>query len=82
MWNFLGDAPSGPPGTYFYSGSAPVTHFWHTFDQVLIRPELLINFKDENVSVLTNAGSNSLLDARGRPDTTNASDHLPLLFKI
>jgi len=82
MWNFLGDASTGPPGTYFYSGSAPVTHFWHTFDQVLIRPELLANFRDENVSVLTSAGSASLLDVKGRPDKTNASDHLPLLFKI
>lgn len=82
MWNFMGDASVGPPGTYFYSGSAPVTHFWHTFDQVLIRPELLSNFRDENVSILTYAGVISLLDARGRPDFTNASDHLPLLFKI
>lgn len=82
MWNFLGDASNGPPGTYFYSGSAPVTHFWHTFDQVLIRPDLLPKFEDENVSVLTSAGDISLLDVRGRPDITNASDHLPLLFKI
>lgn len=82
MWNFMGDASAGPPGTYFYGGSAPVTHFWHTFDQVLIRPELLSNFKDENVSVLTRVGGTSLLDEKGRPDTANASDHLPLLFKI
>lgn len=82
MWNFLGDAPTGPPGTYFYSGSAPITHFWHTFDQVLIRPELLTNFRDENVSILTDAGGVSLLDAKGRPNTAIASDHLPLLFKI
>ena len=34
MWNFLGDASAGPPGTYFYNNSAPITHFWHTFDQV------------------------------------------------
>jgi len=82
MWNFMGDASAGPPGTYFYSGSAPVTHFWHTFDQVLIRPELLGNFRDENVSILTSAGNTSLLDVKGRPDTAKASDHLPLLFKI
>ncbi len=82
MWNFLGDATAGPAGTYFYSNSAPITHFWHTFDQVLIRPDLLPNFKDENVLVLVAAGSISLLDAKGRPDTVIASDHLPLLFKI
>lgn len=82
MWNFMGDGPTGPPGTYFYSNSAPITHFWHTFDQVLIRPDLLPNFRDENVSVLVAAGGLSLLDAKGRPDTAAASDHLPLLFKI
>jgi hypothetical protein len=82
MWNFLGDAPSKPSGTYFYNDSSPVAHFWHTFDQVLIRPDLLADFKDENVSVLISANGVPLLDAKGRPDITNASDHLPLLFKI
>lgn len=82
MWNFLGDTPSRPPGTYFYNDSSPVAHFWHTFDQVLIRPDLLSDFKDENVLVLTSANGTPLLDAKGRPDTNTASDHLPLLFKI
>ena len=82
MWNFLGDATAGPPGTYFYNDSTPVAHFWHTFDQVLIRPDLLPNFKDENVSVLTSASATSLLDGKGQPNTAIASDHLPLLFKI
>ena len=82
MWNVLGDGTTGPPGTYFYNDSTVVAHFWHTFDQVLIRPDLLPNFKHENVSVLTSAGTHSLLNAKGRPDGVTASDHLPLLFKI
>src|SRR4051794_35563743 len=40
MWNFLGDETSGPPGTYFHRGGA-LSRFWHTFDQVLLRPSML-----------------------------------------
>jgi hypothetical protein len=82
MWNFLGDSPSRQSGTYFYNGSSPITHFWHMFDQVLIRPDLLPQFKDENLSILTSAGGIPLLNAKGRPDVDKASDHLPILFKI
>ncbi len=38
MWSLLGDYSPGPPGTYFYPSSSPLTLFWNTYDQVLLRP--------------------------------------------
>ncbi len=78
----LAAAAAGPPGTYYRpaTGTAPAS--WHIYDQVLIRPDLLANFSDEDLSVLTRAGPVSLLNKSGRPDRRVGSDHLPLLLKI
>lgn len=43
MWSRLGDASVGPVGTYYHSGGH-VSYFWNTFDQVLLRPNLLQYF--------------------------------------
>lgn len=82
MWGRLGDATPGPPGTYYHDGGHLVTRYWHTFDQVLLRPQLLDRFDDAALTVLTGAGGpddRSLLSASGRP---TVSDHLPLLFTL
>lgn len=78
MWSLLGDESPGPPGTYYFEGAVD-RHYWHTFDQVLLRPDLLRNFKSTSVRVLTSAGATALLNAKGVPDKKKASDHLPLL---
>lgn len=82
MWSRMGDNSSGPPGTYYFAASGPMANYWYTYDQVLIRPDLLPNFKEEDLAVLVSAGTVSLLTAAGIPNTRIASDHLPLLFKI
>ena len=83
MWSRFGDESLGPPGTYYYdSTSRPVNHFWHIFDQVLIRPELLPNFRHEELQIITEIHSHSLMSANGRPDTSVASDHFPLRFRL
>lgn len=80
MWNFFGDFTS-PPGTYYYSGRTVKNSFWHIFDQVLIRPCLKDDFVEENLQIVTKSGIDSLLDAKGHPDT-KFSDHLPIIFEI
>jgi hypothetical protein len=82
MWTRFGDHALGPPGTYYYPSSGQVTFFWNMFDQVLLRPELLDCFRDEDLEVLTRAGSTDLLTPSATPDTDSASDHLPLLFQL
>ena len=79
MWSRLGDLSKGPPGTYYYNPSSHVNFFWNTFDQVLIRPDLLDIFSVDQFQVLDVAGQHSLLSRNGLP---NSSDHLPLLFSI
>jgi hypothetical protein len=60
--------------------SEAVTYFWHSFDQVLFRPDLLGDLPLDPVRVVSRAGEHTLLTPQGRPDATGYSDHLPLLF--
>ena len=82
MWSRLGDESLGPPGTYFYNSSSSINHFWHIYDQVLVRPDLLPYFRNEEMKVITEVGTRSLMDGSGRPSRQEASDHLPLLFRL
>lgn len=83
MWSLLGDESVGPPGTYYYDASSnPLNYYWHTFDQVLLRPELVPLFPREALRVLTDTESNSLMNNRGIPDSNDISDHFPLLFRL
>ncbi len=82
MWNLLGDSSPGPPGTYYYPGSEHTAFFWHIFDQVLIRPDLLKCFSNADLEILCSDGETSFLSPKGLPDRKVASDHLPILFKL
>ena len=82
MWGHFGDAMEGPSGTFYDGRSEHVTYFWNMFDQVLIRPELLRMFRNEALRILSVSGERSLLTAKGLPDASAASDHLPLLFRL
>lgn len=77
-WSLLGDREE-PPGTYFYSSSQEYALFWHTFDQVILRPSLLSRFNRSSLRVHTAAGETDLLSSSGRP---KISDHLPISFEI
>ncbi len=82
MWRCLGGSTIAPAGTYYYRSSDHVCYFWNTFDQVLIRPDLLDQWDDTSLQILTNDGTQSLLMPNALPDKTNFSDHLPLLFRL
>lgn len=82
MWGHFGDAIDGPSGTFYYGSSEHVTYFWNMFDQVLIRPELLSIFRNEELKILSDSSERSFLTANGLPDISVASDHLPILFRL
>ncbi|HVM51021.1 MAG TPA: endonuclease/exonuclease/phosphatase family protein [Candidatus Acidoferrum sp.] len=82
MWARFGDHTLGPPGTYYYRSAEEVCYFWHTFDQVLVRPDLLKCFHDEELKVLTKAGAMDLQTEATIPDVSGASDHFPLVFQL
>jgi hypothetical protein len=80
MWSMMGDV-MGPAGTYYYASSNPITYFWNTFDQFLLRPELARHFAPGDILVTSSAGSESLLGPRGFPNK-RISDHLPVIGTI
>lgn len=82
MWSLLGDGSTGPAGTYYYHKSAHNAYFWHMFDQVLIRPDLLDVFSNEDLEILDWDGKVSLVTPNGRPDKKTASDHLPIKLRL
>jgi hypothetical protein len=82
MWSCYRGWEQSPPGTHYYNGSDVHEVFWHMIDQVVLRPQALHMFSEKNLRVLTEAGNTSLLTTRGLPDKGNASDHLPVLFKL
>ncbi|MSP00530.1 MAG: endonuclease/exonuclease/phosphatase family protein [Acetobacteraceae bacterium] len=80
MWSRLGDESAGPPGTYRYAGSGLVSHFWHTFDQVLLRPSLLPYYDPAGLLVPAQIGERSILHLAGAPQ--GLSDHLPVVMTL
>ena len=83
MWSLFGNESNGPPGTFYYNASSqPINFFWHMYDQILLRPDLIPFFPDRELRILTHTESDSLITSSGKPDSTNISDHLPLMFKL
>ncbi len=76
MWSLFGDNTDGPAGT-IYDTSNQGPYGWSMFDQVLINHSIVSLFQD--VRILTEAGTQSLMDGKGRPNSSTASDHFPIL---
>jgi hypothetical protein len=80
MWSRLGDGSAGPCGTYFYNRSESLNYFWHTFDQILLRPDLLSTFDLSGLRVVTQIGERELLKSQRTDDAL--SDHLPIVIRL
>lgn len=80
MWNFLGDFRE-PYGTYYHSSADTVNPYWNIYDQVIIRPAMRKRFVDDNLKIITETATVSLLDKNKHPDR-EISDHLPITFEI
>jgi hypothetical protein len=85
MWFFFGDlGRGGVNGTHYYNTSTYLNHFWNMYDQVLVRPDLINNFDDNNLFIIENINGVSLtkvVRSTLRIDD-EISDHLPLKFKL
>ena len=81
MWQHFGETNNTPAGTYYRIGSED-EHYWHIFDQVLLRPALLPHYSDSHLQILASAGNISLLTREGVPRHEAVSDHLPILFRL
>lgn len=81
MWGKMGDTTLEPPGTYFYSSSSYVNYFWNTFDQVLLRPDMLDVFSPKNLKIISDIDGKSLLTSNNKISTAY-SDHLPIVIQL
>lgn len=82
MWGLFGDSSPGPPGTYYYSSSEQISLFWNIFDQVLIRPDLINEFDNSELMIITSDGEIPFLTPSGLPNVNLLSDHLPIYFQL
>jgi hypothetical protein len=80
MWSRLGDESDGPTGTYRYTSSGLDNLYWHTFDQVLIRPDPLPYYDRHKLLVLSQVGPYALETASGIDESF--SDHLPVVIEL
>ena len=74
-------AGRNPPATYHHSQAKAVQHYWHQFDQVIVRASLADRFVDDDLKIIDHDGECSLLTEDGVPDET-VSDHLPFEFRM
>ena len=79
MWSLFGDDSEGPAGTV-YDMSSQGPYGWSMLDQVIVHHSIVDEFK--SVKIMTHAGDTCLTDAKGRPDSRKASDHLPIVVEL
>ena len=79
MWSLLGDNTEGPAGT-IYDMSSQGPYGWSMFDQVVMHHSVINLF--EEVKIITEAGSESLMNKNEHPDKKVLSDHFPILVSL
>lgn len=77
MWNNFGDF-NEPPGTYYYDKAGHIQSYWHIFDQVVIRPQLIDLFSNDSLKIVMKS-RNFLLYEKNK---ILVGDHLPIEFEI
>lgn len=83
MWSFFGDEGKGETnGTIYNTLSKPINYFWNTFDQVLIRPELIPYIEEEKIEIITKLNKKVSLLKKSEIIDDSISDHLPISLTI
>lgn len=81
MWKLMGKNDL-TLGTYYSdTDSGGCSFYWYTFDQVLIRPELIDRFVWEEFEIISEIGEKAFIK-NNKIDKENYSDHLPVKFEI
>lgn len=85
MWNFLGDSSKGKvQGSHFFNTYKPLNYYWNLYDQVMIRPNLITDFDENKLDIISEIEEQPLLikiNGYTRIDK-DISDHLPLYFTL
>ena len=80
MWKLYGKYQDRL-GSYYYEGSSSFEYYWHTFDQVIIRPSLIESFKEGELDILDRTDNYVLADPNDQTKI-HYSDHLPIKFEM
>lgn len=81
MWHIMGNDNNICKGTYYYPNSTK-SYYWYTYDQIILRPELINKFNIDKLNIITNINGKSLVTKSNLPDKSTISDHLPIKFSI
>lgn len=81
MWHMMGNDDHDCKGTFYYSSSTK-SFYWYTYDQVILRPQLIDNFSMDNLRIINKINDKSLITKSNVPNKKEISDHLPIKFKI
>lgn len=81
MWHLMGNHFNSCKGTFYYS-SATKSYYWYTYDQIIMRPNLINNFDITELKILDTINEKSLLTKNNLPNGKMISDHLPLKFRF
>ncbi|MCI9199938.1 MAG: hypothetical protein HFI03_05820 [Lachnospiraceae bacterium] len=81
MWNLMGKWDKVLGTYYFEHDQDDNSFYWYTFDQVLIRPELIDSFVWDEFGIVDHVEKASLLK-NNKIYNTKYSDHLPIKFAI
>lgn len=81
MWHLMGNHNSIPGTYYSYSDQEDKSFYWYTYDQILLRPELIDHFVWNEFMILRQIGTSNLIQS-GKIDKKRYSDHLPVKFEI
>lgn len=81
MWHLMGNALNLCKGTFYYPNETK-SYYWYTYDQVIIRPDLIDKFDINNLNVIDIINKSSLINKNSIPNKKMISDHLPIKFKI
>lgn len=81
MWNFFGDFTE-PFGTHYCRVPGHISHEWHIYDQIILRPSLEPYLKKPFVEIVKQIEGNNLTKNFSRPDSKKYSDHLPIVLTL
>ena len=81
MWHLMGNKDNDILGSYYHHKNA-CSYVWNTFDQVILRPNLISLFEEDKLQIITSFSNHLLIDSHGRPNKKRYSDHMPLMFEI
>lgn len=85
MWNFFGEYSKGDvPGTHYFNTYKYVNIHWNIYDQVMLRPQLLDNFDENKLEIITKIEQIPLIKTINNITRVNKeiSDHLPIKFSL